>query len=681
MSTVDTPPETLDRVFLHAETPLRIRVVTDPPWGQQLRAHLRMTDAGPRPHRFTQTVGSEQTPLRPEAFVAVLRAAAVIRISDDSSQEARENLMALLRDFQLSGAVVRTCRLCTLEWRYQPVTGETGVDHDGELICRSCAMEEVRRYLRMSRVQLSAAAVDRLKGLLAQTGELAQIKRMLEGGLDPAVTRVDTIDADPPATAGPVVGELPIDERVRARISERVDRLLPVQVAAVRAGLFDGEDLLVVSATATGKTLIGELAGVDRAVRGDGALLFLVPLVALANQKYRDFTRRYGELVTVTLRVGGSRLHQDGPSFDPGADIIVGTYEGIDHALRTGRQLGDVGTVVIDEVHELGDRDRGPELDGLIARLRYVQRQQTGSEPQGIYLSATVGDPEALAAGLGARLVRHETRPVPIERHVTFSARERKAAVIDRLVARAFDQRSSKGYRGQSIIFTNARARCHTLANRLDSDAAAYHAGLSNARRQRVEARFAEGELAAVVTTAALAAGVDFPAQQVIFDALAMGIEWLDVAAFEQMLGRAGRPTYHDIGRVYLIVEPEGQYHGTMDRTEDAVAFELLAGEMDGGVPHPDRAQAAAQVLANMVVGGADAQQITRQMVSDIPIRDAVADLLRWGMIDGAAATALGETTTAHFLTPQRALRLRDAAASGHSPAQLLYSDLMDERS
>jgi helicase len=678
---VDAIPESLDRVFLHGETPARIRVITDPPWGAHLRVRLQITDVGPRPHRFTQTVGSEQTPLRPEAFIAALRAARVIRISDHTPDAARQRLMGLLRDFQLEGAVVRTCRLCALEWRYSPVTAQTGVDHDGELICRSCAMGEVRRYLRMSRVQLSAAAIDRLEGLLGQTGELAQIRRMLEGGLDPAVTQVDTIAADPPRGGGVPVEELPIDPRVRERLSDRIDRLLPVQAAAVQAGLLDGEDLLVVSATATGKTLIGELAGVDRAVRGAGALLFLVPLVALANQKYRDFHRRYGELLRVTLRVGGSRLQQGGPAFDPGADIIVGTYEGIDHALRTGRRLGDVGTVVIDEVHELGDPARGPELDGLIARLRYAQREQTGSAPQGIYLSATVGDPEALAAGLGARVVRHDTRPVPIERHVTFSARDRKHAVIDRLVGRAFDQRSSKGYPGQSIIFTNARARCHTLANRLDSDAAAYHAGLSNARRRRVEARFAEGELAAVVTTAALAAGVDFPAQQVIFDALAMGIEWLDVAAFEQMLGRAGRPTYHDLGRVYLIIEPEGRYHGTMERTEDAVAFELLAGEMGAAVPQPDRAQAAAQVLANMVVGGADAQRITQQMVADIEVRDAVADLLRWGMIDGATPTALGATTTAHFLTPQRALRLRDAATAGVSPAQLLYSDFETERS
>ena len=672
---MDAPPESLDRVFLHAETPDRIRVITEPAWGEQLRVHLHVTDAGPRPRRLTQTVGSEQTPLRPEAFIRVLRAAAVIRISDHSTQLARERLMQLLRDFQLEGAVVRTCRLCALEWRYQPVTTATGIEHDGELICRSCAMEEVRRYLRMGRVQLAPAAADRLEALLVQTGDLAQIKRMLEGGLDPAVTRVDTVAADAPAVEGPSIDSLPLEGRLQTRIGGRVERLLPVQAAAVEAGLLDGEDLLVVSATATGKTLIGELAGVDRVLRGDGALLFLVPLVALAHQKYRDFHRRYGDLTEVTLRVGGSRLRQDGPGFDPDADIIVGTYEGVDHALRTGRRLGDVGTVVIDEVHELGDPSRGPELDGLIARLRYDQRRQTGREPQCIYLSATVGDPEALAEGLGARVVRHETRPVPIERHITFSARDRKHEVIDRLVARAFDQRSSKGYRGQSIIFTNARARCHTLANRMDSDAAAYHAGLSNARRRRVETRFGDGELAAVVTTAALAAGVDFPAQQVIFDALAMGIEWLDVAAFVQMLGRAGRPTYHDIGRVYLVVEPEGRYHGTMERTEDAVAFELLAGEMAEALPHPDRDQAAAQVLANMVVGGAEAQQITEQMVAEIPIRDAVADLLRWGMIEQTTATPLGATATAHFLTPRRALRLREAAAAGVSPAELLYSD------
>ncbi|TKX76247.1 DEAD/DEAH box helicase, partial [Halorubrum sp. SD626R] len=149
-------------------------------------------------------------------------------------------------------------------------------------------------------------------------------------------------------------------------------------------------------------------------------------------------------------------------------------------------------------------------------------------------------------------------RPVPIERHVTFADSREKAQIADKLVKREFDTKSSKGYRGQTIIFTNSRRRCHEISRKLRYDSAPYHAGLDYGRRKKVERMFGNQDLSAVVTTAALAAGVDFPASQVIFDSLAMGIEWLSVQEFSQMLGRAGRPDYHDRGRVYLLVEPDG---------------------------------------------------------------------------------------------------------------------------
>jgi archaea-specific helicase len=61
----------------------------------------------------------------------------------------------------------------------------------------------------------------------------------------------------------------------------------------VDAGLLYGKDLLVVAATASGKTFIGEMAGMKNYLAGRGRMLFLVPLVALANQKYERFTERY----------------------------------------------------------------------------------------------------------------------------------------------------------------------------------------------------------------------------------------------------------------------------------------------------------------------------------------------------------------------------------------------------
>ncbi len=70
--------------------------------------------------------------------------------------------------------------------------------------------------------------------------------------------------------------------------------LMPVQIQVRTIGPAEGKSQLVVSATATGKTLIGELAGVNNSLEGKGKMLFLVPLVALANQKYEQFKGRYG---------------------------------------------------------------------------------------------------------------------------------------------------------------------------------------------------------------------------------------------------------------------------------------------------------------------------------------------------------------------------------------------------
>ncbi len=301
---------------------------------------------------------------------------------------------------------------------------------------------------------------------------------------------------------------------------------------------------------------------------------------------------------------------------DVNAPLVVGTYEGIDHALRTGRSLKDIGTVVIDEVQMLEDPERGHRLDGLIARLKHV-----APEAQFLYLSATIGVPGLLAEKLGANLVRYADRPVALERHLLFVERSKKIGFIKQMVAEEYKVRSSKGYRGQTIVFTNSRARCHVIADALGKNAAPYHAGLSAQERRDVERRFASGEIAAVVTTAALAAGVDFPASQVIFDALAMGIKWLTVQEFHQMMGRAGRPDFHDLGRVVIMAEPGGSYSRTSGKTEEEVAVGLLRGEMEEVAPEYDMEQSSEEFVANAVVCGGDEQQVirmTRSMVGTL---------------------------------------------------------------
>jgi len=637
---------------------------------------LSETDAGPRPTKFRVKRGSSEEPRQPDEFVELARRAGRIRISEQTSRNGRRELREMLDGYQLEAKVVRTCRYCASAGRYSPVTTETAIRDDDDWICADCARRELERQLSYTG-SVTGAARERLEELMFEVGDLGRIVNLLKGRLDPELTRFDTISATTDEVDPVRVDTLDLHPSVQKLLEDRFDTLLPVQSLSVGHGLLEGADQLVVSATATGKTLVGEMAGIDRVLEGKGTLLFLVPLVALANQKYEDFREEYGHLVDVSIRVGASRITDSGGRFDPNADVIVGTYEGIDHALRTGKELGDVGTVVIDEVHTLKEPERGHRLDGLISRLKYVTErradERTGYDGvQWIYLSATVGNPERLARGLEATLIEFEERPVPIERHVTFADGEEKVRIANRLVRREFDSKSSKGYRGQTIVFTNSRRRCHEVARRLEYDAAAYHAGLDYGRRKTVERKFADQELAAVVTTAALAAGVDFPASQVIFDSLAMGIEWLSVQEFHQMLGRAGRPDYHDQGTVYVLVEPDCVYHSSMEGTEDEVAFSLLKGEMEPVVTRYDEDGAVEETLANVVVGGRDAKRLNDRMIGDVPTKHAVGKLLQYEFIDGLEPTPLGRVVTEHFLTPGEAFALVDGIRKDAHPYDLV---------
>ena len=283
------------------------------------------------------------------------------------------------------------------------------------------------------------------------------------------------------------------------------------------------------------------------------------------------------------------------------SDIVVGTYEALDFVLRRGEAsaLKKVGTVVIDEVHMLEDEERGHRLDGTIARLRAY-----APDAQFIFLSATIGNPKEVAKHFGAKLVEYEHRPVPLERHLIFAGRPREGPA-DRGVRRA---KSTRRYLKRA---STARPSCSRtpvksatpISQSLRIQSAPYHAGLTYQQRKSVEDRFATGDLKVVVTTAALAAGVDFPSSQVIFETLTMGNDWVSVGEFQQMQGRAGRPDYHDMGKVIVLADPDSSLSG---QTEDEVAFRLLG----GGVEHVnviyDEPQQLEECLANACVASTE---------------------------------------------------------------------------
>lgn len=205
------------------------------------------------------------------------------------------------------------------------------------------------------------------------------------------------------------------EELLHPKLKERIEsfgfsELRPAQRKAIAAGLLARENVLVCTPTASGKTFIAELAMLNTILFEGGKALYIVPLRALASEKFGQFTKRYGDLVRVALS------SSDVDAVDAQLadyDIIVLTSEKLDALMRhEAPWLSAVKVVVVDEIHLLNDVDRGPTLEIVITRLRRQLR------PQILGLSATIGNPDQLADWLGAELVEDDWRPVELKKGI-----------------------------------------------------------------------------------------------------------------------------------------------------------------------------------------------------------------------------------------------------------------------
>jgi len=649
----------------------RSRILLLPQSGSKVlfEGYLRLKDMpqGPRVFKFLVKKGEEAERFLPpvDALRMLRKASAIYLARGDGAMEKK--FIELLASYQLGYRFVQVCNHC-LGLRKVTYVEQDAITYKGRRICENCAAAELLREADFR--GLGRAAKAHLARILKTRRSLDDVVGLLSlQRLEPELTRFDTIPASKEEPTLPLES-IALPKSLMELLKKRLTRLLPVQSRSVQAGLLEGRNQLVVSATATGKSLIGEMAGVKNLLENRGKLLFLVPLVALANQKF-DQLSAYRELgFQTSIRVGVSRIRLGKGRNIPqslNADIISGTYEGIDQVIRTKKSLGRVGTVVIDEVHMLEDAERGHRLAGMIARLK-----NAAPKAQFIFLSATVGNPAALAKRLGATLVEYSLRPVPIERHLIFTSGPEKRKLLRELSKEAQALTSSTGYRGQTIIFTNSRKNCYNLADAIPG-ASAYHAGLQYPERKKVEELFGQGKIHTVVTTAALAAGVDFPASQVVFESLAMGIEWLNVHEFNQMLGRAGRPGYHDKGLVYILAEPGRRFSSGRSESEDEMALALLNGQMEDVAPEFEESQQQEEVLANAVAARsrAELEKLHDLTVGLDDLNSALAALEKAGLVKGIVPTRLGEAAAAHFLAPEQVATIVRLLGKGKSPLEV----------
>lgn len=399
-----------------------------------------------------------------------------------------------------------------------------------------------------------------------------------------------------------------------------IRELYPPQVLALEAGLLKTRESLVVAApTASGKTFIAEMALLQAFLDGQGKTLYLVPLKALAREKFEEFTRRYAAsglkvmLSTGDLDRAEPWLHQ--------ADLAIATNEKLDSLIRhRAPWLRELTLVVADEVHLLRDPHRGPTLEVVLTRLRALNPRL-----RFIALSATIPNAQEIAGWLEARLVQSAWRPVPLREGVYFNG----AAIFNDGTVKWVPEESgldavdlaleTVDEGGQALIFVNTRkstevlaartARyigvrlsasakealgrtaeevllassepthiCRKLAEAVQAGVAFHHAGILAAQRKLVEDAFRENRLKCVVATTTLAMGLNLPSRRVIIRdwwrySSGLGMQPIPAIEIKQMGGRAGRPSLDPYGESVLVAR---------DRRDEKELFQTyIRGELE----------------------------------------------------------------------------------------------------
>jgi helicase len=382
--------------------------------------------------------------------------------------------------------------------------------------------------------------------------------------------------------------------------------------AANDHGILEGQSLLVVAPTSSGKTMIGELAAIQ-AVTGGKKAAFLLPYKALVNEKFDEFTERYTAAGLRVVRCSGDASDSIPSVLSGRYDLGFFTYETfLNLGLVSPRLLNQLGLVVLDEGQFITDPRRGITVELILALL--LRARQRGINPQLIVLSAVIGNLNSFDQWLNLPLLKSHQRPVPLiegvlDRRGTFQfvdvdgstkvealipshrivQRREKPSSQDVIVPLA-QQLVAKGEK--LIVFRNIRGPAQGCAKYLARElglgeavsvvgalptqdltgasqdlreclaggTAFHNTNLLRGEREAVEKGFRhpDGGIHVLAATTTLAAGINTPASTVVLaenEFVGEDGRPFTVAEYKNMAGRAGRLGFNEIGKSIILAE------------------------------------------------------------------------------------------------------------------------------
>lgn len=462
--------------------------------------------------------------------------------------------------------------------------------------------------------------------------------------------------------------------------------LNPTQAEAAPKIIGAARHLVVTAPTGSGKTVIGMIAAL-KAILGEGRkAAWLVPQRSLTDELDRELE---------TWRAAGLRVERLSGEYATDvekvreADLWVATTEKFEAMCRASSMraaLAEVGCLVVDEIHLLGDRVRGPLLEALLARVR-----GTDSPVRLVGLSATVANAGEIARWLDAEPVHTSWRPsrltwqLPVipasgNRFADQAHRTKLAVAITRMITEDEGSvlvfcGSKRGVRSTALAIAASRGAVTADVDPDDLDRV--HQVCESARvgvhykdwehKHRAESRFRDRELDVLVATTTVAAGVNLPARAVVVRDTKIGIGEIDVATVQQMFGRAGR-----IG----AGEREGWAYLIVDETEHAEWQErLVAGyTVRSRIADELADHVLAEAALDRIHTRADAEEwwlntLAHHQGDLAPLHEALDFLVREGFLtESLAVTDLGYLTTRLMVPVEVGAQLRATLSTLEPP-------------
>lgn len=380
-----------------------------------------------------------------------------------------------------------------------------------------------------------------------------------------------------------------LDESLQKALDERGWKPTPVQ-QVTQDEISSGGDRLVVAPTGSGKTMAAILPLLDRCLKEEWSgmsILYITPLRALN----RDVDRRLEEITQAVglrlgLRHGDTTQSERTKQVRNPPNIMITTPETF-QIMFTGSKLREllksVQAVVIDELHEMADGERGWQLSVGISRLESF----IGRTVQKVGLSATVGNPEQVAKWLSDEaesIVAVAPRSTELSVDAVIQMPEDEIGSLEL----AISPRAHATLRGLAdiisennpcLIFVNSRNSAETVSQRLTAIApdlliGVHHGSLAKETRTKMENDLREGKLQGLVCTSSLELGIDVGTVNHI-------VQIRSPRSVDRMLQRVGRADHRlgGIGRGNLLSWESDDLFESAVIARKAVAGEIEAVE------------------------------------------------------------------------------------------------------